>query len=187
MGSLLIAWGIHQIVIIPGFSPEHWAWLSSDFEIVDYIKFWFRNHGVWTTANGAFFTFIAAASFKKRTRWAWWALAYLPVHIILLTTQFFWLFFITIPLVLLSVWALWVTRDDLQPESSHRRNYGWVFFMVIGLGTLYFAYDNFFVIPALDVRDPDRGWAWLTTDPEIIDYIKFYFRVLELGCSRWGP
>lgn len=29
-----------------------------------------------------------------------------------------------------------------------------------------------------DPADPERGWAWLTTDPKVIDYIKFWFRNL---------
>ena len=52
----------------------------------------------------------------------------------------------------------------------------WVLLFLVGLGIAYFAYDNLVVIPALDPADPDRGWAWLTTDPEVIDYIKFSFR-----------
>ena len=52
----------------------------------------------------------------------------------------------------------------------------WVLLFLVGLGIAYFAYDNLVVIPALDPADPDRGWAWLTTDPKVIEYIKFLFR-----------
>ena len=52
----------------------------------------------------------------------------------------------------------------------------WVLLFLVGLGIAYFAYDNLIVIPALDPADPDRGWVWLTTDQEVIDYIKFWFR-----------
>ncbi|MCB0168759.1 MAG: hypothetical protein KDI79_31315 [Anaerolineae bacterium] len=52
----------------------------------------------------------------------------------------------------------------------------WVLLFLVGLGIAYFAYDNIVVIPALDPADPDRGWAWLTTDPAVIDYIKDWFR-----------
>lgn len=52
----------------------------------------------------------------------------------------------------------------------------WGLLFLVGLGIAYFAYDNIVVIPALDPANPDRGWAWLTTDPEVIEYIKFWFR-----------
>lgn len=52
----------------------------------------------------------------------------------------------------------------------------WVLFFLVGLGITYFAYDNIVTIPAIDPADPERGWTWLTTDPEVIEYIKFWFR-----------
>ena len=54
--------------------------------------------------------------------------------------------------------------------------YSWVLLFIVGLGFLYYAYDNIVLIPALDPADPDRGWAWLMTDPQVIEYIKFWFR-----------
>ena len=177
IGFLFVGWGLHQIFVIPTYD-DHWAWLKTgDPEILDYIKFWFRIHGVWTAANGLLIALVASTGFRKNERWAWKVLAYVPIHLILLTTQFYWLFFITIPLLVISIWALAVSRSRLQPGHSNRRGAGWLILFAVGLLMLYFAYDNLFVIPALDVRDPDRGWAWLTTDPEIIAYIKLYFRV----------
>ena len=52
----------------------------------------------------------------------------------------------------------------------------WILIFVVGLAFLFFAYDNIIVIPNLAPDDPDRGWDWLTRDPEVIDYIKFWFR-----------
>lgn len=52
----------------------------------------------------------------------------------------------------------------------------WVLLFLVGLSISYYSYDNMVVIPALDPADPDRGWVWLTTDKEVIDYIKFWFR-----------
>ncbi len=177
IGFLFIGWGLHQIFVIPTYT-DHWAWLSTgDPEIWDYIKGRFQNHGVWTAANGLFILIVALTGLRNQERWAWLTLAYVPVHILLLTIHFYWLFFITIPLMLITVWALWASRPHLSPSLSNRRCMGWLIVFVIGLLFLYFAYDNVFVIPALDVRDPNRGWDWLTTDHEIIDYIKFYFRI----------
>ncbi len=54
--------------------------------------------------------------------------------------------------------------------------YSWVLLFIVGLAFAYYAYDNIVTIPALDPADPDRGWAWLTADPQVIEYIKFWFR-----------
>lgn len=60
------------------------------------------------------------------------------------------------------------------------REYSWVLMFLVGLFVLYFAFDNIVTIPNLNPADPDRGWAWLSTNPEIIEYIKFIFRFLGL-------
>lgn len=52
----------------------------------------------------------------------------------------------------------------------------WVLIFIVGLGIAYFAYDNLIVIPALPADHPDRGWLWLTSDPEVIEYIQTWFR-----------
>lgn len=186
IGLLFIGWGMHQTFVIPTISSDHWAWLTSDPEVIGYFKFWFRHHGIWTAANGLFFTLIATTAFKHRERWAWWVLAYLPVHIVFLTIQIYWLFFITIPLLALAIWSLWVSRENIAPVPESGRKIGWIFFILVGLAFLYFAYDNLFVIPALEVDDPNRDWVWLTTEPEIIDYIKFYFRLFGIRVLAFG-
>jgi hypothetical protein len=58
--------------------------------------------------------------------------------------------------------------------------YGWLLLMLVGLMFFYYAYHNIIVIPSTDPTDPARGWAWLTTDPDVIDYIKFWFRTFGL-------
>lgn len=60
------------------------------------------------------------------------------------------------------------------------KRYAWVLLFTIGLGLAFYAYDNLVTIPALDPVDPERGWEWLSTDPEVIDYIKFWFRTFGL-------
>lgn len=186
IGVMFIAWGLHQVIYIPRHPAFQWDWLTADADVLEYIKFWFQIHGAWTLANGLFYTFIAATAFRTGDAWSRWALAYLPVHITLLTFRFFWLSIITIPLALIATLALCAGRqsDPVIPGAPARR--GWVVFVPIGLVILYYAYDNLVVIPALDPTDPDRGWDWLTLEPAVIDYFKFNFvnlglRVLSIG------
>jgi hypothetical protein len=66
------------------------------------------------------------------------------------------------------------------------KQWSWVIFLLLGLLILVFAWYNAFFIPALDPTDPDMGWAWLTTDPEIIEYIKFNFRAQGMWIFAYG-
>lgn len=187
IGSIFIIWGVHQIANIPREQASHWAWLTADPEVLEYIKWWFQIHGVWTLANGLFFTLTAATAFRAGEPWSRWALLYLPVHILLLSVRFYWLAVITIPLILVVVLALragWENVSNMSTPSPPGR--AWLVFIPIGLLILYYAYDNLFAIPALEPADPARGWDWLTTDPAVIDYSKFYFRNLGLRALSIG-
>lgn len=66
------------------------------------------------------------------------------------------------------------------------KQWSWVIFLLLGLLILVFAWYNAFFIPALDPAGPDMGWAWLTTDPEIIEYIKFNFRAQGMWIFAYG-
>ena len=186
LGLLFIGWGLHQIANIPRFPADHWDWLTADPEVLEYIKFWFRIHGVWTLANGLFFTLTAATAFRLGEAWSRWALAYLPIHIALLTVRFYWLAIITVPIIIISALALRGGWKNAAGGAVTPPGRGWMVFIPVGLVILFYAYDNLFVIPALDPNDPERGWKWLTTDPDTIDYIKFYFRNLGLRVLSIG-
>jgi len=66
------------------------------------------------------------------------------------------------------------------------KKYYWIIFLVLGMLILLFAAYNAFYIPALDPADPDQGWAWLTRDPEIIEYIKYNFRFQGMWQFAYG-
>ena len=58
-GFLFTGWGLHQILVVPTFD-DHWVWLTTgNAEILDYIKFRFQFHGVWTAADGIFILLAA--------------------------------------------------------------------------------------------------------------------------------
>ena len=66
------------------------------------------------------------------------------------------------------------------------KQYGWLIFLMIGGLILLFAAYNALYIPTIDPADPEMGWEWLTTDPEIIEYIKFNFRVQGIWIFGYG-
>jgi hypothetical protein len=66
------------------------------------------------------------------------------------------------------------------------KQYGWIVFVILGVLILVFAGYNAIYIPVIDPADPDMGWTWLTTDPEVIAYIKFSFRVQGMWQLGYG-
>lgn len=66
---------------------------------------------------------------------------------------------------------------DVPDRETRRLRLGAAIFGLIAVAILAFAAYNYIYVPALDPADPNRGWAWLTSDVETVDYIKFYFRM----------
>jgi hypothetical protein len=92
LGGLFIYWGVHQLVIIPTTSGEHWDWLSPTPELIEYIKFRFQNLGAFTLANGLFILGISLTGLRQREEWAWAGLVVVPLYILFLTGIFNWFF-----------------------------------------------------------------------------------------------
>lgn len=85
VGLLMTYFAYDNLVVIPALDPADpergWQWLTTDPEVIEYIKFWFRNFGVWVLAVAVFVMVISATGFRRRQRWAWYSLLYLPIHI----------------------------------------------------------------------------------------------------------
>lgn len=60
---------------------------------------------------------------------------------------------------------------------SDPRRHTWLLFVGYAFLLAAFAAYNFVYIPGIDPVDPTQGWSWLTRDPDVIAYIKYYFRV----------
>jgi hypothetical protein len=63
---------------------------------------------------------------------------------------------------------------------SFLQKHAWVLLFAVGLLLLVYAYDNIVVLSTMPPDDPERGWAWLTQEPEILDYIQMWFRTFGL-------
>ncbi len=85
IGLALLYYAYDNIVVIPALDPADpdrgWAWLTSDPQVIEYIKSWFRNFGIWVLAVAVFVLVISATGYREGQRWAWYSLLYLPVHI----------------------------------------------------------------------------------------------------------
>lgn len=60
------------------------------------------------------------------------------------------------------------------------RKNAWLLIFAVGLVLLIYAYDNVVVLPGMPPDDPERGWAWLTQEPAVLDYIQSWFRTFGL-------
>ncbi len=65
-------------------APERaWEWLTSEPQVIEFIKFWFRNFGIWVLALAVFVLVPSATGFRHGQHRAWYSLLDLPVHIII--------------------------------------------------------------------------------------------------------
>lgn len=87
VGVCLAVFAFDYLVVIPAIDPADpdrgWAWLSSDQEVIAYIKFWFRIFGFWVLAVAIFVMAIAGTGYRQFNRWAWYCLLYVPLHILI--------------------------------------------------------------------------------------------------------
>lgn len=105
VGAGLLIYAYDNLVTIQSLDPADpnrgWAWLTKDPDVIAYIKFWFRNFGIWILALAVFVIVIAVTGYRQKEQWAWIALAYLPIHIVIHMVVWPWL--IPVLAVVLSV------------------------------------------------------------------------------------
>jgi hypothetical protein len=122
VGLGLLFYAYDNIVVIPSIDPDDpergWGWLTSDPEVIEYIKFWFRNFGIWVLAVGVFVTVISATGFRLNERWAWFSLLYLPVHIGIHMVIWPWTFPILVVFLILTVIGLVLPIRTFFPHQK---------------------------------------------------------------------
>lgn len=110
VGVGLALYSFDNIIIIPALDPADpdrgWAWLSSDPEVIGYIKFWFRTFGFWVLAVSIFVMVIAVTGFRKGDRWAWYSMLYLPIHIGIHAVLWPWLAPVIVGIALITIVGL---------------------------------------------------------------------------------
>lgn len=87
VGILLLFYAYDNIVAIPALAPDDpergWSWLTSDPEVIEYIKFWFRTFGLWVLAVAIHVLVVSATGYRKGEKWAFYSMLYLPIHVII--------------------------------------------------------------------------------------------------------
>jgi hypothetical protein len=110
IGVLFFLFAMYNLVYVPSLDPAHpdqgWLWLTSDPEIIDYIKFYFRVQGVWQVPLAILVIFAAVGGLRTGQRWAWYAFWYIPIHFLVIWVLMPWIVVVLAPLFLLAVAAL---------------------------------------------------------------------------------
>ena len=181
IGLLILIQALNDLIYVPYIeSASHWAWLTADPEAIRYFRFNKRLEGIWTLGL-AFLVLATTAGFRQKDRLAWLALWCLPVVLLLPAIPAPWLLPILAPLSIIAIAVLLRSRsvtDGPLGDRFHlkgRRVLATAAFVIIALLLVALAWYNIVYVRALDPADPKEGWAWLTADPDIIEYIKLHF------------
>jgi len=125
VGLGLALYAYDNLVVIPGLDPADpdrgWAWLTSDPDVIEYIKWWFRTLGFWVLAVAVFVMVISSTGYREGQKWAWYSLLYLPVHILIHILIWPWLAPILLGVLLIAIAGLllpfrrFFPRVDMSP------------------------------------------------------------------------
>lgn len=122
VGLALAVYAYDNLVTIPGLDPADpdrgWDWLTTDAEVIEYIKFWFRTFGLWVLAVSIFVMVLSATGYRKGQRWAWYSLLYLPVHILIHIFIWPWLTPILLTVLLIVIAGLVLPLRTFFPEEQ---------------------------------------------------------------------
>lgn len=188
IGLLILIQALNDLIYVPYFeSASHWAWLTADPEAISYFRYIKRLEGLWTLGV-ALLVLATTAGFRQNDRPAWLALWCVPVVLLLPAIPAPWLLPILAPLGIIAIAVLLRSKPrtitdnsmDVRLQLKGKRGLSTAVFVVIALLLSAFAWYNIVYVRALDPADPNEGWAWLTSDMAIIDYIKSHFLLLGI-------
>ncbi len=126
VGLGLAALAYDNLVTLPALDPADpergWAWLTADPGVISYVKVWFRTFGFWVLAVAVHVLLVATTGFRQGEKWAWLAMAYLPVHIGLHLAIWPWAAPILLIPLLMTLAALLLPFRAFFPRDGAVRN-----------------------------------------------------------------
>jgi hypothetical protein len=116
LGILMLAFSLHNALYIPLFTPAaHWQWLTSETDVLDYIRYYFRVQGIWQLGFAVMVLITAVTGYRRRQLWAWYAMWSVPLVLVLVTLMMVWLIPITGLLIIAAAAALLLSRSQFSP------------------------------------------------------------------------
>ncbi len=92
-------------------------WLTSDPEILHFIRWGFTFYGLPGVGFAIFIMAASVTSYRGGERWAWYAFLYLPVYLLGLLAIAYWLWPITVPLLIMSLLGLLLPYRKFFPTK----------------------------------------------------------------------
>ena len=107
-GISLLAFPLIQLLQMYFFDPElkDLIWLTSDSAILGFIRWNFTFQSLFAIGFGIFVMATSLTGYRRQERWAWYAFLYLPLFLIGYQVLAYWLWPITIPLLIMSLLGL---------------------------------------------------------------------------------
>ena len=105
LGVPVIAFAAYNDLFIPSVAPTDpdlgWEWLAIDPAVIEYIKFNFRNQGIWLAGYGFLLMATAVGGMRQKEKWAWVGLWSLPFALVLYVVMTPW----TLPILIVPLFA----------------------------------------------------------------------------------
>ena len=92
-------------------------WLTSDPEILHFIGWVFTVGSLMGVGFAIFIMAASVTSYRRGERWAWYAFLYLPVYLLGLLAIAYWLWPITVPLLIMSLLGLLLPYRKFFPTK----------------------------------------------------------------------
>ncbi len=118
-GILLLAFPLISLLQSYFFDPELKGlnWLTSDPAILGFIRWNFTFQSLFSTGFGVFIMATSLTGYRRHERWAWYAFLYLPLFLLGVQVLAYWLFLITIPLLIMSLLGLALPYRKFFPSK----------------------------------------------------------------------
>ena len=95
-----------NFLLFPSIDAKHWDWLTSDSEVVNYLRTSTRAAGLLAMGFASLTIAVSLTGYRKGEKWSWYTLWYLPVFFGLLALVWPWLWPLLTLLVIISLLGL---------------------------------------------------------------------------------
>ena len=119
LGAFFLLFALYYMLYLPVIAPaEQWDWLTSDSEVISFIRFNFRVQGVWLIGFALLVLATAVGGYRRHQTWAWYAIWVVPLVILLAGVVMPWTLPILIVLFMGAVAALVLSRRTFFPSDA---------------------------------------------------------------------
>ncbi len=99
-----------------GADPAHWNWLTSDMQVLNYLRMHFVTYGLgWLSFSFLLLT-VSIFEYRRGEKWSWYAFWFIPVFLGVLAVVWFWAWPLFTLLLILSLLGLLIPYRKFFPK-----------------------------------------------------------------------